>query len=164
MTAVGPRPARGLAPAVALAALSLACGAPGGPPPEAGYRPGLGEIMASVQWRHIKLHAAGAARNWPLAAHEVHELEEAFEDAARYHPRFRRLPLPLGELVARHTAAPLEALRAAIDRGDGASFEAAYDALTRGCNECHAAAGMPFLVMIRPAGHPFSDQRFEPGH
>ncbi len=140
----------------------LGCRAPRGSPPEAGYRPGLGEIMSAVQWRHIKLHAAGAAGNWRLAAHEIHELEEAFEDAARYHPHFRRMPRPLGELLAEHTGAPLEALRAAVASADREAFRRGYDALTRGCNGCHAATGMPFLVVVRPEAHPFSNQRFEP--
>ena len=44
------------------------------------YQPGLGEIMALQQMRHIKLWYAGRAGNWPLADYEIGELNEGFED------------------------------------------------------------------------------------
>jgi hypothetical protein len=57
--------------------------APQGAAPQA-YRPGLGDLMTmTVQPRHTKLGLAGQEKNWTYAAYELHELEEAFERAAR---------------------------------------------------------------------------------
>src|ERR1700722_13760816 len=47
------------------------------------YQPGLGEIMALQQMRHIKLWFAGRAGNWPLADYEVGELQEGFDDVKK---------------------------------------------------------------------------------
>ena len=35
------------------------------------YQPGLGEMMALQQMRHIKLWFAGSGGNWPLADYEI---------------------------------------------------------------------------------------------
>ena len=134
-----------------------------GPPaqePEA-YAPGLGEIMAATQMRHLKLWFAGRSGNWRLASYEVDELEEGFADAVRFHPQHKQSPRPLSELVPEFTAAPIASLRAAIAERKPAAFERAYDALTRGCNGCHEAADFSFNVVTRLASNPYTNQRFE---
>src|SRR3954470_11597516 len=50
------------------------------------FTPGLGEIMTLQQMRHLKLWFAGQANNWPLAAYELDELKEGFEDIVKYFP------------------------------------------------------------------------------
>ena len=117
--------------------------------------------MSATQMRHVKLWYAGEARNWPLASYEVDELEEGFADAVRFHPEHKHSPRPLTELVPEFTAGPVAALRAAIARRSQADFEAAHDALTEGCNGCHAAAEFSFNVVVRPASNPYSNQDFE---
>jgi hypothetical protein len=129
---------------------------------DAPYVPGLGEIMSATQMRHLKLWYAGQARNWPLAAYEVDELEEGFTDATRFHPTHKDAPRPLTELVPEFTAGPIAALRKAIAGESESEFVAAYDALTEGCNGCHASAHFPFNVITRPTANPYSDQRFAP--
>jgi hypothetical protein len=146
--------------------LGAGCAKPGGvEPSDAGstYSPGLGEIMAANQMRHLKLWFAGEARNWPLAAYEIDELEEGFADAVRFHPEHKDAPRPLTELVPEFTAAPLAALRRAISGESPQDFVTAYDALTQGCNGCHAATRFSFNVITRPASNPYANQRFEPG-
>ena len=146
------------APALALVASSSARSADTAAP----YVPGLGEIMAATQMRHLKLWYAGAAQNWPLANYEVDELAEGFADAARYHPHHKDAPRPLPELIPQFTAAPIAALRTAIAAHDAPAFAAAYDALTAGCNGCHAAAGFAVNAVIRPTANPYSNQQFAP--
>ena len=68
------------------------------------YQPGLGEIMALQQMRHIKLWFAGHAGNWPLADYEIGELKEGFEDVAG---------LLGGEIVEQHVEVRLPKLRSA---------------------------------------------------
>jgi hypothetical protein len=56
--------------------------------------------------------------------------------------------------------APLESLRAAVADRDAASFVAAYDSLTAGCNGCHEATGFSFNVVSRPTSSPYPNQEF----
>ena len=60
------------------------------------------------------------------------------------------------------TEPPLGQLQAAIDAHDKAKFEAAYDALSAGCNACHAAADHGFLVIQRPRTPLLDNLRAEP--
>jgi hypothetical protein len=126
----------------------------------AAYQPGLGEIMSLTQMRHCKLWFAGQAQNWELAAYEADELEEGFHDAAVYHPQHKSSPVPLTKAIPDFTAAPLKALRAAIELRDAARFAQAFDALTGGCNSCHLATNFAFNVVVRPAANAFPNQQF----
>ncbi len=147
------------AAAVALASARAEEAAAGEP-----YVPGLGEIMAATQMRHLKLWFAGEAGNWPLAAYEVDELEEGFADAASFHPHHKDSPRPLTELIPEFTAGPVAALRKAIAARSGPDFVKGYDALTEGCNGCHAAAKFSFNVVVRPTSNPYANQAFAPAH
>lgn len=124
------------------------------------YTPGLGEIMALTQMRHIKLWFAGTAENWRLADYELDELEEGFADAARLHPTHEGAPRPLRELIPEFTDLPVRSLRAAVADRHAAAFSSAYDSLTAGCNGCHRATGFAFNVVSRPKSNPYSNQEF----
>jgi hypothetical protein len=39
------------------------------------YEPRLGDIMSAVQFRHLKLWAAGRKQNWELAAYELDQVK-----------------------------------------------------------------------------------------
>jgi hypothetical protein len=122
-------------------------------PPEEPYQPGLGEIMALQQMRHIKLWFAGNAANWPLADYEIGELGEGFDDVKKL----------LGEdIVDQHVGKPLEALQKAIDGKDRKAFIADFDNLTAGCNACHKALDHGFISIQRPNMLPYSNQNFTP--
>jgi|SRR5271154_5444474 len=117
------------------------------------YQPGLGEIMALQQMRHIKLWFAGHAGNWPLADYEIGELNEGFDDVNE---------LLGGTIVEQHVGGPIAALVKAIDAKDGAAFTAAFDSLSAGCNACHHALDHAFIVIQRPTLLPYSNQVFTP--
>jgi hypothetical protein len=117
------------------------------------YQPGLGEIMALQQMRHIKLWYAGAGGNWPLADYEIGELNEGFEDVEH---------LLGGDIVKQHVGGPIEALQKAIDSKSRAAFLAAFDKLSAGCNDCHHALDHGFIVIARPNLLPYSNQIFAP--
>jgi hypothetical protein len=142
--------------------LAIGCSHAGPPavPAEDAFAPGLGEIMAATQMRHLKLWYAGQAKNWALASYEIDELEEGFADAVRFHPEHKSAPRPLTELVPQFTAGPIAALRSAVAHRSAAEFAAAHDALTQGCNGCHAAAGFSFNVVTRPTANPYANQDF----
>jgi hypothetical protein len=148
---------------VPVLALATACAKPGGGSSAGAaepYSPGLGEIMSATQMRHLKLWYAGQAGNWQLASYEVDELEEGFADAVRFHPEHKQSPRPLTELVPEFTDGPIAALRAAIAKRSLASFVAAYDGLTQGCDGCHVATEFSFNVVTRPRSNPYSNQSF----
>jgi hypothetical protein len=126
------------------------------------YIPGLGEIMSLQQMRHAKLWLAGSAGNWPLAAYELDELREGFDDVVHFHPTHKDAPLPLNQLVPKIVGQPLKDLDAAIAGKDRERFAAAFDALTAGCNSCHQATNFGFNVVVRPAGNPYLNQSFAP--
>jgi hypothetical protein len=122
-------------------------------PQDAAQQPGLGEIMALQQMRHIKLWFAGHAANWPLADYEIGELNEGFDDVTR---------LLGGDIVEEHVGAPLAALQKTIDAKDSAAFTTAFDNLSAGCNACHHALDHAFIVIGRPTLLPYSNQNFAP--
>ncbi len=124
------------------------------------YRPGLGEFMTATQLRHAKLWFAGKNRNWALAAYEVDEIKEGLEDAAKLHATFDGIPV--AEMIKTILDPRIEPLEKAIEAKNDAQFSAAFDALTDGCNSCHANAGKPFIRIQRPSEPPFGNQNFAP--
>jgi len=133
--------------------------APARPAPAAAVS-GLGEIMSLQQMRHLKLWFAGSAANWELAAYELDELKEGFDDVLKRFPTKDGVALaPLVKLIEGHEIPELEK---AIEARDGARFASAFDALTAGCNGCHQSAKHGFIVIQRPADQPYSNQSFAP--
>ena len=119
--------------------------------PDQAMQPGLGEIMALQQMRHIKLWFAGDASNWPLADYEIGELNEGFDDVNK---------LLGGDTVEKAVGAQIAALQKAVDGKDRAAFTAAFDKLTAGCNSCHHTLDHAFIVIQRPTALPYSNQSF----
>ena len=124
------------------------------------YTPGLGEMMTLQQMRHTKLWLAGEAGNWDLAAYEIKELGEGFDDIVKYHPTHEESPVAPSDAIPRMMTAPVEGLRAAIQKKDALGFEPAFDALTKACNSCHQATNFGFNVVQRPATNPYPNQVF----
>ena len=154
---------------VAVAALGVACGrsspSPGtassAPAPEA-YAPGLGELMTFQQMRHTKLWLAGQARNWELAAYELDELGEGFDDVVKFHPTHKDSPVAPKDAIPRMITQPLADLRDAVSKKDAAAFARNYDALTTACNNCHQATNFGFNRVQRPETNPYPNQVFAP--
>jgi hypothetical protein len=125
------------------------------------YLPGLGDLMTTtVQPRHIKLALAGQQKNWTYAAYELHELEEAFERAARAWPQWQSIPI--AQLITSATKEPIASLGQAIKAADSNRFMASYEHLTDACNACHQAANRPMIVIRVPDASSFPDQDFQP--
>jgi hypothetical protein len=126
------------------------------------YVPGLGEIMSLQQMRHAKLWLAGEARNWKLAAYEVKELGEGFDDVVKFHPTHEGSPVAPKDAIPRMVTMPLEDLRQAVEKQAPDAFVTAYDALTAACNNCHEATDFGFNHVQRPATNPYPNQVFAP--
>ena len=56
--------------------------------------------MLMVQMRHAKLWFAGEKENWDLAAYELQELVEDFDDLEKYHPTIGTPPVRLNLFVS----------------------------------------------------------------
>jgi hypothetical protein len=126
------------------------------------YAPGLGEIMTLQQMRHIKLWLAGDAGNWDLAAYEIKELGEGFDDIVRFHPTHEGSPVAPKDAIPRMIDAPMSEIRAALDKKDPKDFQQAYDGLTKACNDCHQATNFGFNRVQRPTMNPYPNQVFGP--
>lgn len=126
---------------------------PAAAPQDEPYQPSLSEIMAHQQERHIKLWFAGRAGNWPLADYEIGELSDGFDDVGK---------MLGGDIVKQHVGAPLAALQKAVGGKNSATFAAAFDDFSAGCNACHHALDHAFIAIARPTLLPYSDQVFTP--
>lgn len=122
--------------------------------------PGLGEIMSLQLMRHAKLWFAGRQKNWPLAAYELDELKEGFDDAARFHGSDEGVPI--AQMIAALTSGPIDALSSAIEHQDAKGFAKSFDGLTAACNACHAGAKHAFIRIKRPRAPSYDNQDFAP--
>jgi hypothetical protein len=141
------------------AALGLGCRQPASTDT---FVPGLGEIMTLQQMRHVKLWFAGEAGNWELAAYEVKELGEGFDDVVKLHPTHEDSPVAPKDAIPRMITGPLGDLKNAVDKKDAGQFEQTYNALTKACNDCHQATNFGFNVVQRPETNPYPNQVFTP--
>lgn len=126
------------------------------------YVPGLGEFMAAAQLRHAKLWFAGKKGNWPLAAYELDELKEAFDNATEFQPEFKGKPI--AKLLEPMTNGPIAALEMSIKNKNHREFIKAYDQLSAACSACHRANGFEFIVIQRPTTPPLTNQNFSLAH
>jgi hypothetical protein len=144
---------------VLVASVPLPAASQSQPPAAEPYRPGLGDLMTmTVQPRHIKLALAGRENNWAYAKYELHELQEAFERIVRVWPKYKRLPL--GGVIDAIAKGPMAEIAKTIHDKNSEQFAAAYAALTEGCNACHEAANVGFVVIKVPDSASFPDQDF----
>ncbi len=148
--------------AITLAGLDLGRAQSPAPPQAAPpYRPSLADLMtAAIQPRHVKLGLAGQEKNWLLAAYQLGNLKGAFARTAQAWPTYRTTNM--ADLIEATTAAPMEAVAAAIKAGDPGRFNEAYGQLTETCNACHQSTDHALVVMQTPRESPFPDQDFRP--
>jgi len=126
-------------------------------PPAAGetYAPGLGDIMGTIQWRHLKLSYAANLKNWDLASYELGQIQESLISAARL---YQNIPVEQIGMIQQ----PLIALADAIKNKNSQHFARAFADLTNACNSCHAAANVAFIAIRVPTASPFTNQSFAP--
>ena len=124
------------------------------------YVPGIGDMMNTlVQPRHIKLWLAGQEHNWELAVFAHKEMQQALQTVGTVQPKYRNLTVP--EMVESMTGEAMRDLQNAISAHDAKKFEEAFDNLTDGCNSCHTALNLGFIVIKVPEGEAFPNQDFK---
>ena len=125
---------------------------------ESDYRPDLGDLMSTTQWRHLKLAYAGELLNWNLAGYEVGQIRKSFETAAKLYPTLG--DVQLAALVRQVSEPALNDVDKAIEMKDSHGFAMAFSHLTEACNSCHKASGYGFVDIRVPTSSPFSNQSF----
>jgi len=158
-----------VAAALAATAIGTAAQTPQTPPqpPQRGpassalsYVPGIGDMMNSlVQPRHIKLWLAGHERNWELAVYAHREMQQALHTVGTVQPKYRNLTVP--EMVESMTGEAMRDLENAISAHDAQKFAEAFQDLTDGCNSCHTALNLRFIVIKVPEASSFPNQEFK---
>jgi hypothetical protein len=131
------------------------------PQPAAPFQPGIADLMTMVvQPRHIRLWLSGRQQNWIYAEYELKELDDSLRRVARSWPKYKGLPL--GGMVDAIAKGPMAAVTQAIADQNATKFATAFDQLTEGCNACHQAANVGWVVIKVPVRGSFPDQDFRP--
>lgn len=126
---------------------------------EEGEGPELAPYMGDMQRLSQKLGYSIQARNGPLAAFYIDEIEEGLEQIEDRFPVWEDYPLP--KLVRIIAEPAVGRLRDEIAARHWEEVDAAYAALVQSCNRCHASTEHEFLVITAPRGEPPFNQRFE---
>jgi hypothetical protein len=120
-------------------------------------KPGLGELMLTIQMHHNKLWFAGKANNWPLAQFEYDETLEIVKQAEEIETDRKEV-----KLFPTMIYPQLDSLQNAIKLKDSKKFEGTFVALTNACNGCHKEVHFEFNSIKIPDQPPFSNQDFSP--
>jgi hypothetical protein len=115
----------------------------------------LVDVMSAVQFRHMKLWAAGQQKNWELAGYQLELVRESLTEAVALYT-----DIPVDNITM--VDPPIKSIARSITARDSAAFSKAFGELTTGCNSCHQSIGRGFIVMKVPTGSPFSNQSFSP--
>lgn len=114
----------------------------------------LGNFMLLIQSRHAKIWYAGRSEDWALVAYEVDHVADDLTAAGML---YRDIPIELVTNADHIIARMKETAR----QKDPAGFQAAYSDLTRACNACHEAGGVPFIRIQTPTAMPFTNQKVQ---
>ena len=119
----------------------------------------LAPYMAMMQHLSHKLGLAVQAKNQPLAAFYLEEVEEASDIIKQKFPTYDKFEI--GKLVDAMFVPAIEPLEKSINAKSWAVATAGYTRLVDSCNGCHAATAHPFVKITAPTANPFS-QTFSP--
>jgi hypothetical protein len=118
------------------------------------YKPGLGELMLTIQVHHAKLWFAGINDNWKLAEFEIHEIREALENIGKFNGKRKEIQ----NLSMLYPA--LDSLDISISNRNAGQFKNSFVGLTNTCNACHRATEFEFNVVTVPDSPPYTNQNF----
>ena len=138
---------------ISAALVLLACSCKGAAPtapaePVGGSAARFGPLMLQIGHRLELSGRAARAGRWDYAAYEVEELVEVYEGPLLEAPA----PDEIRARIVPFATESLPPLGTAARAHDLAAFQRAYTAVTTGCNACHAAAEVPFIVVPSEIG------------
>jgi hypothetical protein len=115
-------------------------------------------LMHNMQYYGHKLGLAIDADNRDLQGFYIHELEEVIDAVGEIESYDE---IAIATLLASTLKPAFEELEGAIEVGDPAKVDAAYDALLEGCNGCHNGANRSYIRIERNRENPYP-QSFAP--
>jgi hypothetical protein len=104
---------------------------------------GFDVAMLETGHRYVELYWAGRDGNWEAAAYQVEKIRLAIENGLERRPK-------RAASAADFLNGPLASLQQAVASRSRARFDPAFEALTAGCNACHAREGVPFFAVRAP--------------
>jgi hypothetical protein len=104
---------------------------------------GFDVAMMETGYRYVELYWAGRDRNWEAAVYHVEKIRLAIENGLERRPKRTASAQPF-------LAGPLAATAEAIAARDSKLFAQRFEALTAGCNACHAMEKVPFFEVQAP--------------
>ncbi len=111
-------------------------------------QPGASTLMLEIGLRLNALSLAGKKKNWDLAAHEIHEIEETMDKLGITRPALK----PSLDAFIATSIPPVEAAITAQDKGQ---FKAALKTFADACTACHVNFGKSsFVVKIGKSALP----------
>jgi len=120
--------------------------------PWAGDESGLVTWMGRLQYFTHKLGLAIDAENQALQGFYLHEVEEVIEHIEA----MREVDgVPIGQLAESNLVPAFQVLETAVEAGDSARVDRAYDDLIEACNRCHKAANRPYIHVERRDENPY---------
>jgi hypothetical protein len=115
--------------------------------------PRYGALMVEVGQRYELMGKAAKAKRYELAAFELHELEEVFEeDLPRARPPKESAGANLASLAEVFVQNQLPALKKAIESKDPKAIATAYSQASASCNACHQASTHKFVEIAAELG------------
>lgn len=115
-------------------------------------KPRYGASMTEVGQRFELAGRAAAANRFELAAFEIGEISELFEELPRAEPPKEGPTEVLGPLADAFLKTHAPELRKAATAKDAAAFAGAFKNAAAACNECHRASGHGFVEIPAELG------------
>ena len=139
--------------AIATLTTALVTGAAAAPA-AAGNAPEMGLVawMGRLQYYAHKLGLAVSAQNRDLQGYYVHEVEEVIEQLEDIDESDG---IEVAKLVKANLVPAFETLEGAVEIGDQARVDVAYEGLLAACNTCHKAANRPYIRIVRRTDNPY---------
>lgn len=106
---------------------------------------GFDIAMMETGYRYVELYWAARDANWDAAAYHMEKIRLAIENGLERRPKRATSAQPF-------LAGPLAATATAIAARDPRLFAERFEALTAGCNACHAVEKVTFFE-VRPPDH-----------
>jgi hypothetical protein len=109
--------------------------------------PGMGSVMMEYSHRFYVAYYAAKAKNWDLAAYQLHEMLEIQEVGEATRPEHATALKAFEENY-------LNKVTEAVKTKEWQTFDTAYKRAVVGCNNCHVNSGHGYIRYKLPATPP----------
>lgn len=114
----------------------------------------LGSVMMEYNYRMTTMYFAAKGGNWGLADYQLKEAREIQETGETTRPQF-------APALKAFETTYLDKVAASVKEKNLSKFKKAFGEMTKGCNECHANEGYPFIHYVLPS-YPVAALKYTP--